>query len=499
MTLLKMKYCFVIFLLLTELVTFSQNDTNSILLGDNINSIYNELHPLFSPDGKTLYFIRVGDPENTNVKKTPDCEDMWYSELQSDGSWSKAVHMAPPFNKSNYNAILSISPDGNTFLIKGAFKKGEFFDMGFSVTHKTDSGWSPFEMLDIKDFPSMSKGFYYGGCLSSDGKVLLMYFSETNNCKESNLYVSLLKKKSGMWTRPKKLRFPVNTKYDDFSPFLATDGKTMYFASNRPGGFGGNDIYFTRRLDNTWTNWSVPKNLGKSINTEKSESYYFLGAAPEYAYVITDKNVNKGTEIIKIKLSEEIKPVPVVLIAGKVLNSKTKEPLSAFIQYTSQGENTEAETVQSDPATGEYKIILPYGKNYSFSTSAIGFVSVSDNIDLSKKADYREIKQDLLLAPVEVDQTVGLDNIFFDKGKATLRPESYPEIDKMVEMMKNDQTIEIELSGYSDNVGSDDADIKLSTDRANAIRDYIIRNGISVDRITVKGYNKPKTVTTTIQ
>ncbi len=454
---------------------------------ESINSPFDESHPLISPDGKDLYFIRTGHPENTYFKEMPNCQEIWHSELKSDGSWSKAIHMPPPFNMTSYNTIFSITPDGTTIMIRNAYKNGQAINQGFSISHRTNEGWSQFEMLQIKNFSRMSKGIYNGGFLSNDRNVLILYFSKIFQSEESDLYVSL-PDKTGKWTRPYKLS--INTKYDEHSPFLASDGKTLYFSSNRPGGQGGKDIYLTRRLDDSWKKWSEPENLGKIINTEKDESSYSLDAKGEYAYIITNRIENKGTDIIAIKLNDEIKPNPVVLITGRVINSKTLEPLEASIHYEKLEENSESDIAQSNPVDGEYKIILPYGKNYGLLAKVSGFISLSDNLDLTEVAGYTELKRDLYLTPIEVGQTIRLNNLFFDFGKASLRSESYSELDRLVDLLNDNPKMQIEISGHTDNVGSDDANMKLSSDRAKSVKNYLVTNGVITQRVTVKGYGE---------
>src|SRR4051812_46336227 len=147
-------------------------------LGPNVNSEYEELSPIISPDGKTLYFVREGDPHNTKYADIDDSQDIWYTELQSDGSWSAAKHMGSPLNKRKYNNILTVTPDGNTIMIRGAYDKGEYTGTGFSLCRKSGSGWSTPKMLVIKDFEEMNQGSTYGGYLSLDGKVIVMYLSE---------------------------------------------------------------------------------------------------------------------------------------------------------------------------------------------------------------------------------------------------------------------------------------------------------------------------------
>lgn len=185
-----------------------------------------------------------------------------------------------------------------------------------------------------------------------------------------------------------------------------------------------------------------------------------------------------------------------ILITGKVFNAKTKEPLGAVIEYENLADGKNVGVAQSNPQTGEYKIVLPYGKNYGFMAYAEKHISVSDNLDLSTVAEYKEVTRDLYLVPIEVGSTIRLNNIFFDVAKATLRAESYPELDRLAGLMTQNGKMQIELSGHTDNVGSDDANLKLSADRAKSVTDYLVSLGITAERIVAKGYGETKPLTT---
>jgi outer membrane protein OmpA-like peptidoglycan-associated protein len=280
----------------------------------------------------------------------------------------------------------------------------------------------------------------------------------------------------------------------EFSPFLASDNKTLYFASNGHGGFGQSDIYYTRRQDETWTNWSKPTNIGKSVNTSAWDGYYAISARGDYAYFISTKNAGvagiggENGDIYRISLVEEIQPDPVVLVRGTVINSKTREPVEAAIYYESMPANTESGLANSDPVDGSYKIVLPIGNKYGFRAEAEGYIAVSRNDDFSNITVYMEIERVLELTPIRVGETVQLHNIFFVQSKAEIMPESEPELERLLKLMNDNPTLKIELGGHTDNRGSSSANVKLSQDRALAIANYLIGNGIDKRRLEYKGY-----------
>lgn len=484
-------------------------------LGNQVNSEYNEINPMIAPDGKTLYFARISHPNNTNGTK--GSQDIWYSEIDApSGKWGPARRMGFPLNKDEYNCAYSITPDGNTMLIKGQYTNGNYETRGFSLSKKTASGWSPPQKMDIPGYVNLSKGQFDCGFLSADGKVLLMAFSEKKNSKEDDIYVSF-RQKDGSWTKPMDLGPEVNTKFTETTPFLAPDGATLYFSSNRDGGLGSNDIYVCKRVDKTWKHWSKPVNLGPNVNTDGYDAYYTLGASGDYAYLTTFKNTLGKGDIVRVKLTDDrtnqpgkvggsddvatkadvTRPDPVALISGKVIDQVTGKPIEARIIYQTLPDGAEAGEATSDPITGEYKIVLPYGQKYTMRAIAKDFIAEGDNIDLTQPKAFQQITgKELKLVPIEVGRTVRLNNIFFDTGKSELRPESGPELDRLVTTLNEAPKMVIEVRGHTDNTGSNEINAKLSQDRADSVREYFISKGIEPDRIASKGFGESKPVST---
>lgn len=187
--------------------------------------------------------------------------------------------------------------------------------------------------------------------------------------------------------------------------------------------------------------------------------------------------------------------LPVVLISGKVLNERSMQPVAAKIIYEILPEGKEAGIARSNPATGEYKIVLPFGKKYGYFALAQGYYSVTQNLDVSNLSEYTEIEEiNLFLAPVKLEQVVRLNNIFFQTAKSTLKPESFPELSRFVEFLKVNKKIEIEIAGHTDNVDSEQSNLILSKNRAQAVADYLITHGIKAKRLTVKGFGGTKPI-----
>jgi outer membrane protein OmpA-like peptidoglycan-associated protein len=248
-----------------------------------------------------------------------------------------------------------------------------------------------------------------------------------------------------------------------------------------------------KRVSDSWAQWSEPVNLGLGVNTAGFDAYYTLPASGEYGYMVSDVKSYGLADIVRFKLPKSLRPGPVVLVSGKVLNAKKKTPLKAVIRFEDLTTHAEAGEARSDPRSGDYSIALPLGKNYGFHAVSPGYISVNENLELVSVDQYSEIKKDLFLVPIEVGESIQLKNVFFVQSKAELKSESYPELDRLVEIMKENSTMEIALEGHTDSRGNAADNLLLSQQRVIAVKAYLVAKGISPKRVTGKGYggNEP--------
>jgi OmpA-OmpF porin, OOP family len=470
-------------------------------LDKTVNSEYSELNPLLSPDGKTLYFSRRNHPDN--IGGVNDKEDIWYSEMGPDGKWMLAKNMGAQFNNEfpNFvNAVSSATPDGKSALLVLGNKyldKGKML-AGVSISSNVGGTWTNPKPINIEDdYNYNEKANYF---LANTRKTMIMSVEREDSKGGRDLYASFAKNDS-IWSKPLNLGSIVNSVGEESAPFLASDDRTLYFSSNGFSGYGGNDVYVSKRLDDTWTNWTEPENMGPDINSKLDDLFFNIPSTSDYAYYskgITEDN----TDIFRVKLPMFLSPEPIVIVKGKLIDAKTGQPIGARIVYEDLTTGKEVGIAHTNPETGEYEIHLPGGKNYGFRAEAEGHLSENQNLDLKDfKKDGVVANKDIMLAPiglatVEQDATIVLNNIFFDFNKAILKSESFPELNRIVDLMNQKSTMLVELAGHADATGPENYNLILSEQRAKAVGKYIAGKGIAKERIAVVFYGESKPIDT---
>lgn len=453
-------------------------------LGSHVNTEYIEIAPIISPDNKVLYFTRKS-PENIGG----DNQDIWYSEIDSLGRFTKAKNLGHPINNDRSNYACAITPDGQTMLVGNIYHQdGSSDGGGLSISKKVGDKWGFPQKLNIRNYNN--RGKYTSAFLANDGKTLLVAIMRDDTYGGEDVYVCF-RDKNDNWSQPLNLGPKINTGADEYTPFLASDMTTLYFTSEGMPGFGIGDIYMSKRLDDTWKNWSEPINMGPAFNTALSDYYFTIPASGDYAYLVSATYAIGTTDIFRIKLPLDLQPNPVVLIKGTVLNAKTKAPISSeiFYELLPQGEEKGKANANS---LGQYKIVLPAGSLYGFRASHPGFISVNDNIDVKEVKKYTEIEKNLYLAPIEQGQIVRINNLFFESKKWDITESSYPELNRLAETMKQNPTVEIEIGGHTDDIGSDLDNLKLSEERAKKVSFYLYNKGVEFARMRSKGYGESK-------
>ncbi|WP_353721392.1 OmpA family protein [Dyadobacter sp. 676] len=457
-------------------------------MGKAINSKGQEVAPIISPDGKTLYFTRNNFEGNIG---SPTSQDVWYSTLSDNGQWSDAINIGPPINNASENAITSISADGKTIYLINEYKPDGSMHFGFSRSFKTKSGWSFPRPSRIINLVKSAKSFEIA--VSPFENVLVMAVQANDSEGGKDLYISFLQE-DNTWSEPRNLGSVINTADNEGTPFLALDNKTLYFSSSGHAGYGEGDLFLSRRLDDTWLNWSTPQNLGPAINSPLWDAFINIPATGDYAYFSASDKVLGQEDIFRIRMTPEIKPDPVAVVSGNVFEAESTKPVKSEIAADIIAKNTSFAKASFDPETGEYRLILPLKEVYRISASGEGYFPVSEDLDLSGETGFRTIRKNIYLQPIRAGQQIRLSNTMFTQSSAEVIPSSYAELDRIVETMKSYPAMEILLEGHTDNQGEVQKNIKLAADRVEQVKKYLLSKGIDGKRIQTKAWGPARPI-----
>lgn len=468
-----------------------------------VNSSLDELNPVISPDGQTLYLTIANHPSNIGGKQDPG--DIWFCKWTGE-SWAEPAHAGKEINNRSYNAVAGISPDGSEIFLLNHFSDAgiPLRTQGLAVAAKTEKGWSKPVNIIIPYF--RNKSTYHCGTFSADMNVFIFSAETYGTLGVDDLYVTF--SENGKWTEPKNLGPSLNTQFQEISPFLGGDGKTLYFSTNGRKGSGSFDIYSATRLDESWTNWSSPVNLGPVINTSGRELFYQDYPALGLILMTSTTNsdgygdlrihpnnepvLSKGDSTIfaavsndpvRLSIKENDRP-DVIRVYGQVINARTSEPVKATLLFS--GSSLEKPAFSAATKEG-YSLVVPSSGSYSVKIEAPGYVSAFEKIDIGSY-ENRGLELNFSLQPLEVGATVNLKSVLFVQTKTELLPESYDELNTIVSFLKNNPRVKIGLTGHTDNRGVHADNIRLSQQRVNEVKRYLVSNGIDPKRISGKGY-----------
>jgi outer membrane protein OmpA-like peptidoglycan-associated protein len=460
------------------------------LLGPEINSPYGEKHPIISPDGKYLYVNRENHPKNLDGIK----EDVWCSEMKN-GKWTPMKNLGRPINNKDFNYIAGISADNTVLLLGNVYDAvNNTMKEGFSISEKTKNGWGFPVPLKIDNYYNNNN--YNGACIAADKNVIIMTVERDDSYGEKDLYV-IFRKSDNTWTEPLNMGSVINSWAAEFGPYLAPDGKTLYFASLGHPGYGEADLFVSKRLDETWTNWSTPQNLGPKVNTKFWDGYFSVSAKGSYAYISSTQHGRTDLDAYQIKIPRSISGEAIVLVKGKVLNDKSKLPMGASLKLIERPAGKIVQEIKSGDKTGEYSILITKSGTYDIAAFHDGFISIHKTLVVPEIETYKEYIQDLQLTPLEKGSTIVLKNIFFEANNFELLSTSNSELNQLVEILKTHPTLKISVAGHTSRTNEGEKfNLELSTNRAKAVKDYLVAAGIEENRIEHAGYGFSKPIYT---
>lgn len=450
---------------------------------ENLNSPYDEVLPVVSPDGRMLYFDRKKHPLNTG----PDLhDDIWYARLMADSSWSAPLNIGPPLNDEGHNFINAVSADGNTLLLGNTYNRTETQSHWMSFSYKTSNGWSTPVPINIIGFQNRDQ--YNEFSMSADGQYIVLSIESNTTNGMRDIYVSR-RISDRYYSAPKNLGPVVNSAATEMSPFLAADGQTLYFASNGWPGYGGYDIYMTRRLDETWEHWTEPLNLGSGINTANWEAYFTTDAMGNMAYFCSSKG-GDNLNLYRVPLSPVAQPADLVQFTGKVLNRSSGNMIDATISYVLLSDSVSEEGSTTSLGGNAFNAYLRPDSKYLITINADGYFSEVTEWN-SAQADGEQL---FYLIPRKVGTAVTLENIYFKVNTSVLVDSSFTELEKTARFLLDHPDVHIEVRGHTNGLCDDSYCLSLSQRRARSVVDFFIDSGIDEDRLSFAGMGKTEPI-----
>jgi outer membrane protein OmpA-like peptidoglycan-associated protein len=467
-----------------EIINMLKTPSDTLLvsnLGENINSQVSEVAPIPTLDGTQLYFARIYPRYIKN-------EDVWVSTI-TDGKWGKALNY---ISRSAQVRITGVSTDGNELLmhINGDLTHLQITKDSLQVlpelpintdNYESDGVFSPDNqaILFVSDRPGGIGGY---------SQIAQQWDAVTDITYNTDIYVIV--RIAGGWSDPINLGSVINTRYAERSPYLHADGKTLYFSSSGHYGLGGYDVFKSTRLrEDSWTEWSEPVNLGKDINSTGNDYFYSVTLDGSVAYYAGQKSSGYGnSDIYSVTLPSLAKPLPVATITGKILDEEGKTVVAEIV-WEDLTTKKEVGRLKSKPVDGSYFIVLPLGKKYGYHAELQGYYPKSEHIDLTHESG-RVIKVvDITLTKKEklIDRTVIINNLFFDFDSDTIKSESYPELERLIALLREIPHGGVTITGHTDNSGTEAYNSSLSTRRASAVVKYLVGRGLDARRFIKRG------------
>jgi len=478
------------------------------------SSQYDEIAPIVTYDGQTIYFTRVGHPDFDktlevegknlflslsahqydnylakiysrisgqlvrNATKSAYNQDVWIAGFKNN-EFQSLTHPGPPLNNALPNSICALTPDEHSFLLLNQFLRGGGMDQGFSIIKKQGDSWQFPEPVQIENY--YTKGSSVNVTMSPDGEVLIMSLQRNNGYGRNDLYVSF-KNGIGGWTEPMNLGKNINSKFSEDTPTISEDKRTIYFSSNRTNAMGGRDIFRSRRNSENWLDWTVPRRFIAPINSNRDDSQPFFNDRTGYLYFTSNRA--GSSDIYRVQVANPKKDE--VLVKGKIINANSKEPIAAKLFYGPTELGHYLRFLKSKDGGFEFRI--PKGKDYKITAELKDFIATK-KIVKTKKGKFQPIQKVIIeMTPIKENIEIKIDPIYFKQTESVILENSYPALDYLTELLKEQPQIHIRIEGHTENIGEPKDLMDLSEARAFAIKRYLMDKGIDSTRLATKGF-----------
>lgn len=455
-------------------------------LSDTVNAFLMQYFPVLTADQQQLIFTRrIGGGPN-------DDEDLVISKKSARGRWLTPESISKEINSDLNEGTCTISADGRKLIFTSCIGRQGYGSCDLFESVRIGEAWTKPKNLG----PQVNSSEWESQpSLSADGRTLYFVSDRRGGVGRRDIWVSQLNEQ-GEWTRARNVGKPVNTMYDEISPFIHVNNRVLYFASNGLVGFGGYDIFFSEK--DTASRWMAPKNIGSPINTHEDQFSLFITADGKRGYYSHEEVKDAGyttSHIYEIEIPEENRiRYASNYVKGVVRDKKSRDPLAAHIELINLETNEVESLVSSDSVSGNYLIVLTEGSDYALYVNKKGYLFKSLNFNYAAGQDYEPIILDIDLEKAAEGTTAVLENIFFDLDKYDLKEKSITELNKILRFLKENPALRVEISGHTDDTGSDIYNRELSQRRAQAVHHYLVANGIESHRLTPRGYGSTKPI-----
>ncbi len=450
-------------------------------LSETINSYQPTIVPVLTIDGKYLFVSRKLHPDN--IGSVYDNDDIWISERANNYSFSELRNLGIPVNTIESNVLFSVTPSSKALIHSSKPNNQQLFYFA-SID---DSIITNIEAINITNYYNKSENYFAN--LSANENILFLALQRDDSYGDMDLYISFFNKDKNSFSEPKNLGTRINTSKIETSPFLAYDNRTLYFSSNRNDGLGGLDLYFTRRLDDTWLNWSEPVNLGMRINSNFDDKSIYLTALSDSALIVSSDSNELRPGIYYVCLPKELKPQPYSIVCGNIYLNKTGNPFRNQISLEVTNKQTkERFTTASLFAKPYYYITLPNEYEYVIEYFSEGKKMGSFNVNQQNKKEIAFVNKDLIVKEEVKSEIKTIDKtiIYFDLDLAEIKEKDIETLFQLVKKSKNLSNFKLKITGHTDSIGTENHNEELSKQRALKVKNFLVSNGINPKSIVVE-------------
>lgn len=463
-------------------------DTKLNRLGNSVNSAVDEYINFVDEKTKFLYLTRKEENPNYQLDGNPFKEKFYYSSNSGNG-WDSLRIYPLPIDKNLNTGALNFSIDRRQLFFTGCSWPNSFGSCDLFQIQKTGTTW-----IKAKNLGSNVNSKYWDSqaILSSDGKTLYFASKRSGGYGGSDIWKSELKK-DGSWEQPINLGDSINTSGNEMAPYIHADTKTFYFSSDGQAGLGGYDLFISRLKDDG--SWEEAENLGYPVNSTANEINIFISIDATQAWISSDREDGYGGfDIYEFETKPSIKPAKVVYAKGVVVDQITQKPLHAFVELTDLKQNKSIILLESDSTDGSFFIPIYPGTEYAFNISKNGYLFYSENYNFKDSLLFASTEKIFELTPIQQGNSLVLKNLFFDFDSDMLKSASFPELNLLVLLMQENSEIKISINGHTDSIGNDTYNKSLSERRALAVRNYLIKRNIDASRLFSEGFGSSRPI-----